>query len=441
MGMDEMGIRYGLHATARFVNLDEEQNTSPWSFSALCAPFRSRFRSAEASEQINLRRFVAAPRTEILQVPTSNYLVNATPSSSKSRDNARISPDILCKIQVLASVPEYVNVADSSLPVTLRMRTKDLAEEHCKKLQLTEVSVDILQQEKVRYVRYSSAKTSGQVLIVMYRVRPSAGYLSQYPVPPKNMQPPNLPLRDPHVLGSIYDIGLMMSCGYSEALSRTFSLLPACETGKYKMPNKNYIFSEDTNPEAVPSWYTMDTTIPFLQRSVASIDPENLEWAGRPDLRPSTRSPLLSVLHEAVISLECTYDLDNGEVARERLTFTLPLTFGKFAPRLAPISLDTLEASRSLQQLSPESSFTLPAYSQLYDRDGERKIDYSTPLPLYTPRHISTDFVSSAEDELTPLMNLSTTNTFDDDTSIAKRGLHTERLVLDSVPGTHNDGP
>lgn len=28
----------------------------------------------------------------------------------------------------------------------------------------------------------------------------------------------------------------------------------------------------------------------------------------------------------------------------------------------------------------------LPAYSQLFDSNGDRKIDYSVPLPLYTPQ-------------------------------------------------------
>ena len=27
----------------------------------------------------------------------------------------------------------------------------------------------------------------------------------------------------------------------------------------------------------------------------------------------------------------------------------------------------------------------LPAYSQLYDENGDRKVDYNTPLPVYTP--------------------------------------------------------
>ena len=58
--------------------------------------------------------------------------------------------EVLNKIQVLVSVPEYVNVKDHTFPVALRMRTKDLCEEDCKRLQVTELVVDILQREKCR---------------------------------------------------------------------------------------------------------------------------------------------------------------------------------------------------------------------------------------------------------------------------------------------------
>lgn len=150
IGIEEIGVRYALYATARFTNVDEEQNTS-WTISTLCAPFRSRVKTVEAREPITLRRFISPPKPEATEVPILNYLVNSTPSySTEQVDDDRIPADVLSKIQVLASVPEFVDVKGDVLPLTLRLRTKDLSEEHCKRIQVTDVQVDILQQEKCR---------------------------------------------------------------------------------------------------------------------------------------------------------------------------------------------------------------------------------------------------------------------------------------------------
>lgn len=102
---------------------------------------------------MTLARFFAAP-TPDTPVPFLNYLVNSTSTAAfkPSTVKARIPPDVLAKIQVLASVSEYIDMDDSTLPLTLRLRTKDLCEEECKKLQITEVAVDIIQREKCRYV-------------------------------------------------------------------------------------------------------------------------------------------------------------------------------------------------------------------------------------------------------------------------------------------------
>ena len=152
MGIEEIGIRYALYATATFINLDEEQPRATWSFSSLCAPFRSRIKSSYAQAPVNLSRFVSAPKSETAEIPILNYLVNSTPTapSNQETDKDRIPLDVLSRIQVLASVPEYLDVNDSVLPLTLRLRTKDLDEEECKKLQVTEVEVDVVQQEKCR---------------------------------------------------------------------------------------------------------------------------------------------------------------------------------------------------------------------------------------------------------------------------------------------------
>jgi hypothetical protein len=181
------------------------------------------------------------------------------------------------------------------------------------------------------------------------------------------MQPPNLPLRDPHPVSAIYECGLFASNESSESASRAFSLLPAGEDGKYKLDRNNYAFVSDTTPGAPPTWYTMEMTVPFVQKSSShwgkydseDAEREALEWAGPRELRPTSISPLYGVAHEVLVSLTCTYDLEGkgGTVARERMSFKVPLVFGKVAPRLvwAPVLVDTSENAPRLSA-APGSS-------------------------------------------------------------------------------------
>jgi hypothetical protein len=143
LGIEDIGIRYGLHATATFINLDE---AAPWSFATLCTPFRSRVRTTKSDRPIKLHRYVLPPHIEPAAPPQVNYLVNP----KTSNEVKRIPQEVLAKIQVLASVPETVDTNESLLPITVRLRTKDLASTECKKLQISEVGIDIIQQERSR---------------------------------------------------------------------------------------------------------------------------------------------------------------------------------------------------------------------------------------------------------------------------------------------------
>lgn len=77
----------------------------------------------------------------------NSYLVSSTPSGSR-RDKNRIPADVLSSIQVLVSVPDYIGMDDKEVSIAVRLRTKDLPEEECIKLQLTDVSLDLVQNEQ-----------------------------------------------------------------------------------------------------------------------------------------------------------------------------------------------------------------------------------------------------------------------------------------------------
>ncbi len=101
-----------------------------------------------------------------------------------------------------------------------------------------------------------------------------------------------------------------------------------------------------------------------------------------------------------------SYDMQNGAEAKEKLSFKIPLTFANIAPVIPPPSPPRFSVFDStVETSSPSSSSSpLPAYSQLYDSNGERKIDYSVPLPLYTPRSSQNKDGDGADDELLSLL-------------------------------------
>ncbi|KAJ6525678.1 hypothetical protein B0H19DRAFT_1084785 [Mycena capillaripes] len=366
--------KYFLQALVKFAVVEDQRATS-WSFSTFCSPFRpSRIRSIETCKAITLRRFVEPPTDEPTPPGLVNYLLSAPKPSNKTKD---IPSDIFSKIQVLASVPEHVDVCEDNVPFTLRLRTKDLEDGDCERLQVTSFTVDVVQEEICR------------------RVRQASEYQMRYPIPSQDSQPPNKPLISSHHMRDMYTLGLFLapSANPNRAMCST-SLLPPGETGTYHLSGGNRIFANDAVNDTA-TWYTMETTIPFIQ-NFPPVDGAS-DWEGASKVRPSTASPLYDVSHSLKLSLRCEYEIpDSTEPVVADLKFIVPLTFGRIAPPLPPRDiLPALFHSMCLPDgayppmpsLLPYGA-NLPVYSQLFDSHGNRKMD-ATPLPLYTPRSSS----------------------------------------------------
>ncbi|KAI0950093.1 hypothetical protein AcW1_006085 [Taiwanofungus camphoratus] len=392
---EEAGTRYALYATAKFVNLDDGRGRS-W-LSACCTSFRSQTRIVRAPRcDIQLNRFMNvhgdSPSSSLTSLSsTVDYSVYAEPQEMEGvKDASRIPTDILSKLRAIISVPEYADMTENSLPLCLRLRTKDLPQEQCKRLRITDFSLELEQTEQ-------------------YRTAPSSSYTSRFPVPPPSEQPPRKPLLRAHPLQAIYEIGFAAAAPPKNIYTRAFSLLPGGASGRYSLAGDGYVFAEDADSNHA-TWYSIRTYAPFVH--VAS-NSHGAPEARKYRLRESGQSPLLSVNHRLYVALTCTYDLtdgDNPERATERLQFHIPLRFARVlldSPLVSrPVTpspsppLSARSSSSSLSSLdartlplgcgSPLASLpyaqALPAYSQLFDLNGERKIDYSIPLPAYTPR-------------------------------------------------------
>ncbi|KZT26581.1 hypothetical protein NEOLEDRAFT_1147230 [Neolentinus lepideus HHB14362 ss-1] len=391
------GTSYSLHATARFTNIGESP-TKSWLMSTLCTPFRSKARVVRAPQKtIIIQRFIptssmASSSTSLF--PLATFVASVSPDvPEEERDTSWIPQSILSNIQVLASVPSHIDVNEISFPLTLRLRARDLSVEDRKKLRFVDFTVEVEQVER-------------------YRVSPSSEYTSRSPLPPRALQPPHMPLRNPHPMCTLHDLGFATE-GPNPSATRSFSILSQEHSGHYVLTGDGHVFTDsETEGERSNQWFNMQAQVPL---GISDEIVQAKDWAGPKKLRQTEEGPLFSVRHKLHLSLTYTYDVDEEDTdAREedaliggnttepkraegRVGFSVPLDFVRLDPRVAqcctpplsPVSSisspSSSTSSLSLNMPCPLDASPLPPYSQLYDSNGERKIDYSTPLPLYTP--------------------------------------------------------
>ncbi|EGN95559.1 hypothetical protein SERLA73DRAFT_154934 [Serpula lacrymans var. lacrymans S7.3] len=372
-GSEEAGTRYALYATATFLNIDDASSRS-FSFSTLCSPFRVRTRIVDAPRcPITINRFTEAPAdisSSTSLFPMSTFSIDTQPEYTAARPSRSMPVEILDKLEVLASVPSSVSVEESSVPFTLRLRAKDLDDSHRERLRMTEFVVNIEQVES-------------------YRSTLKRDHIQRYHLPPLSEQPPNLPLRHQHTIHTLYDVGLLTSAKRVKTSNRAFSLMGLEESGRYQVYGDGRIFLQGENAEenaTEDSWFLLETNVPIAPPA-AEHDVESGHYHIQ---HASTSSPLFTVKHQMHVALRCTYDMPDGQgPVSERLQFTLPMSFVRVAPSPRPAIPEVeeepgLRESTTLKRSAPYAC-TLPAYSQLFDANGDRKIDYSVPLPLYEP--------------------------------------------------------
>ena len=243
-----------------------------------------------------------------------------------------------------------------------------------------------------------------------HRTTPSDAYLARFSLPPESSQPPNQPLLISHPLQTLFAIGMLGTCdGGSPTTERSFSLLPKSESGTYQLAGDGCIFATDGDPEPTgnnsnPTWYAVDPTVHVSSKGCMSRDKTGSlrDWAGDCVFRETGLSPQFTVRHEVNVTLFCTYDVkgDPSDRVAARLKFTIPILFGRISKRPTPELGPTPPRSNSscsnestITTTSSTSSYyahTLPAYSQLFEPNGDRKIDYS--LPSYS-RHLESNAI------------------------------------------------
>ena len=149
-----IATRYALHATATFVNPERTPSTSY--FSCFTRSISSSFFSSLSPSP----RTVRAKRCDIevarVMTPTNSpipFVAYTVDSNLGGEDAAgKIPLDVLSKIAITASVPEYADMEKKSFELRLRMRACGLDPLHCERLRLNDFTVDVYQVETYRFV-------------------------------------------------------------------------------------------------------------------------------------------------------------------------------------------------------------------------------------------------------------------------------------------------
>ncbi|KAF9500538.1 hypothetical protein BDN71DRAFT_1139422 [Pleurotus eryngii] len=355
----ELGTSYSLHASAQYTL--SEDLTFDWPILGYCMPWLSRFRYARAMSEINLERVA----NKYDNSPLASYVFNSSPSPDSLLDPA-------FKLQVLASLPNYIDISDEQIPLVLRVRIKDVEAGAYKDVQILSLRTDFLQLE-----------SAGSQIPGFYKAL----------LPPKSCQPPNLPLKRPHPIAALYDLGLDDTDSCLEPVVHSErSFLPA-DSGHYVLAGDNSI-APISNSGSASTWITMNVDTPFTPSTSSKGTSRHHQTNS---LRPSATNPLFTIRHTVSVYLtySCTTQCDT--TLADTIHFSIPVHLASRTCK--PCSFEAVGSQECPSFTQP--SATLPPYSQIYHQNGEQRIDSIVPLPLYTPRppthsHVAKDYVNDA---------------------------------------------
>lgn len=370
------GTQYTLYATLNYANLEETYGSS-W-LSSMCTPFSSKTKAVHAEAfRISLNRFALPPPSAIASYPPNLYSITLKGGARHSDRNLHpIPPEVISKIELLASVPEHISVDGDNFLFNLCMRAPSLPESEAAKLRVARVSFEPQQIEQ-----YSSF---------------AGAYSTRFPVPSAKNQPPHKPLRDAHPLSALYDVGLLAT-PTQYFLEEVHSLLPGYK--KIDLLKKTGEALKSVEGMHPTQWFKMTVNVPFVHTFSECKDGISAQ-AEIPRLRATSQSLLFNVKHSMRVNLTLSYDGGDGKPsATSIISVSLPLDFVRLRSA-ARTNTHSLHSQLPLERLSlsdcparlvtippanPYNVPELPAYSQLFHPNGDVRRGDFVPLPLYTP--------------------------------------------------------
>ncbi|KAJ1309819.1 hypothetical protein OPQ81_006584 [Rhizoctonia solani] len=325
-GHEGGGTTYTLYATATFA--DGEKSTS-WYLSSLY--------NMTSSDRDALFLPVDHPAT-------ITYLDH----------DGRIPVELLRSVDVIVTAPQHIGCEEHRVPLSLRIRANDLGSSGLGNLRLDDFEIELNQTEK-----FSS--------------RPMPAYVNSFPVPPLPEQPPHVPLLSPHPWQSLYALGLVVQHDYAVNWSKRTHLLSGNRV-RFKPALGGLELNDD--------WAKMDTSV--------SIDPTTRKShptrKGDCQLQATVFTPHMRIKHDLRVGFNLTFippeDAPNQEPIKQAAYVLIPLSFTAVAvwPSVSVGSGSSPMGSQS----SVTSAPYLPAYSQLFYDNGERRDDPLGWLPMYS---------------------------------------------------------
>jgi hypothetical protein len=148
------GTQYTLYAALNYTNLEETYGPGPSWFSSICTPFSSKTKVIHAEAfRVSLNRFALPPPSASAVYPPIFYSI--TSKGGAQHPDANLHPiltDIISRIELLASVPEHINVDGDKFLFTLCIRAPSLSQSEAANLRVTGVSLEPQQIMQYRWV-------------------------------------------------------------------------------------------------------------------------------------------------------------------------------------------------------------------------------------------------------------------------------------------------
>jgi len=396
------GIAYALHATAKFHEVEDASS------SRLLGNIRSAVKPSQKSKAVVAEK-VPICVTRYITPPARGYdeegSAGGIPVHTLSIDSlpdprfSKVPEAVFRSLKMVAVVPQFVSAKDETVTVGIRMKCEDA---HMRKrVRILGFTGDVVQMEKyrsvlplpspTRYLHFSSSHT------------PLPNYTATFPIPPPSQQPPNRPLKSPHPANTLRDMGLMrLSSTARPEVRREYNLTPPESTRIFRPNGQEGIPLHEYN-------IRMDIEIP-----VAKVMFDN---RGKNIRKMSGAGPQLAVKHEVRVNVEVGYEGSRMK-ASDSVEVVLPIEFVNIAspppsassyyshhphiPRSMPIqrqqparpasrtpSLSSSGGSSSSHFSAPHTPYRdpaprpLPAYSQLYYENGDRRDELMGTLPVY----------------------------------------------------------
>ncbi|KAG8706649.1 hypothetical protein FRC09_002300 [Ceratobasidium sp. 395] len=346
-GEDGGGTSYALYATACFA---DSEKYSSWSLSSLYNLVRAKQPPVDANRvPIEVTRHRSPPFNPALEFSSEQdaplFPPIDHPATTTIRQlNSDIPIDLLRSLDIVVTVPQHIGCEEKRVPVSIRVRSTVPGSSNLGTLRMDDFEIGLNQTENSR---------------------PMLQYVNAFPVPSESEQPPHEPLRDPHSWHSLYALGLVVRHESAVAWTRQTHLV-AGDRVRFKPSLGGLELNEE--------WAKMDTTV--------SIDPTTQKSHPKPkgarQLVPTVFTPYMRVKHELRVALNLSYIPPEGAADRTPIKqlahATAPLSFT--VTSLWPSSGTSSEASSptSSQSVTSDTPY-LPAYTQLFHDNGERRED------------------------------------------------------------------